>query len=155
MSKIETYAQMSARHQKEYNEFAKGRVHYAFGQKQIDELLAKLGAESVADLRGKYVSIPGGGIISVADYPKLLALFKKQDAERKKMRQVGKRLYEMFYQAMADHEYIIEQDDMAILAYCGISKEEFNSDNRYGKAWIKAYNEYMAQYEQKGGEDDE
>ncbi len=155
MSKIETYAQMSARHQKEYNEFAKGRVHYAFGQKQIDELLAKLGAESVADLRGKYVSIPGGGIISVADYPELLKLFKKQDAERKAMRKVGKRLYEMFYQAMANLEYVITGDVGEILAYCGVTVAEFNADDRYGKAWNKAEREYMAQYEQKGGEDDE
>ena len=152
MGKIETYAQMSARHQKEYNEFAKDRVHYAFGKEQLAELLEKLGAKSVEDLRGKYVSIPGGGIISVGDYPKLLLLFKKHDAERKTMRTVGTRLYEMFYSAMANLEYIIGQDDGEILAYCGISVEEFNSDKRYGKAWNKAYNEYMAQYEPKGEE---
>lgn len=150
MAKIETYAQMSARHQEEYNAFAKDRVHYAFGQKQLDELLQKLGYAKVEDLRGKYVSIPGGGIISVEDYPKLLMLFKKHDAERKKMRQVGKRLYEMFYSAMANLEYIITGDDGEILAYCGISVKEFNSDKRYGKAWNKAYTEYMAQYERKG-----
>lgn len=153
MGKIETYAQMSERHQREYNEFAKDRVHYAFGQTQLEELLQKLGAKSVKDLKGKYVSIPGGGIISVQDYPAMLALFKKHDDERKKMHQVGKRLYEMFYSAMANLEYIIGQDDGEILAYCGISVTEFNSDKRYGKAWAKAYAEYMAQYEPKG--DDE
>ena len=153
MGKIETYAEMSARHQQEYNEFAKDRVHYAFGQKQLDELLAKLGAKSVKDLKGKYVSIPGGGIISVQDYPKLLLLFKKHDEERKKMKQVGKRLYEMFYSAMANLEYIIGQDDGEILAYCGITVKEFNSDKRYGKAWNKAYTEYMAQYERNGDEE--
>ena len=150
---METYNQMSARHQEEYNEFAKDRVHYAFGREQINALLEKLGAKSVEDLRGKYVSIPGGGIISVEDYPKLLLLFKRQGEERKKMRQVGKRLYEMFYSAMANLEYIITGDDGEILAYCGITVEEFNSDKRYGKAWKKAYDEYMAQYERSG--DDE
>ena len=40
MGKIETYAQMSARHQQEYNEFAKDHVHYAFGKEQLAELLA-------------------------------------------------------------------------------------------------------------------
>ena len=153
MGKIETYAQMSARHQKEYNEFAHDRVHYAFGPEQLKELLAKLGYSDVKELKGKYVSIPGGGIISVEDYPKLLLLFKKHDAERKKMRQVGKRLYEMFCQAMANLEYIVTGDDGEILAYCGISMQEFNSDKRYGKAWKKAYAEYMAQYERSG--DDE
>lgn len=153
MSKIETYGEMERRHQEEYNEFAKDRVHYAFGPEQLKELLAKLGYKDVKELKGKYVSIPGGGIISVEDYPKLLLLFKKQGEERKKMRQVGKRLYEMFYSAMANLEYIITGDDGEILAYCGISVEEFNSDKRYGKAWTKAYNEYMAQYERKG--DDE
>lgn len=153
MSKIETYAQMERRHQAEYDEFAKDHVHYAFGQKQIDELLAKLGYAKVEDLKGKYVSIPGGGIVSVEDYPKLLMLFKRHGEERKKNRQVGKRIYEEFYHAMANTEYIIHQDDGEILAYCGISVEEFNSDKRYGKAWQKAKAEYLAQYEPKGGEE--
>lgn len=150
---METYNQMSARHQEEYNAFAKDHVHYAFGQKQIDELLEKLGAKSVKDLKGKYVSIPGGGIISVEDYPKLLLLFNRQGEERKEMRQVGQRLYEMFYSAMANLEYIITGDDGEILAYCGISVQEFNSDKRYGKAWNKAYTEYMAQYERSDDDD--
>ena len=150
MGKIETYAQMERRHQEEFNRFAEGRIYWAFGQKQLDELLQKLGYKDVKDLRGKYVSVPGGGIISVEDYPKLLALFKKQGEERKKMKQVGKRLYEMFYAAMANLEYIIGQDDGEILAYCGITVTEFNSDKRYGKAWQKAHDEYMAQYEPKG-----
>ena len=153
MGKIETYTEMERRHQEEYNEFAHNRVHYAFGPEQLKELLAKLGYSDVKELKGKYVSIPGGGIISVEDYPKLLLLFKRQDDERKKMRTVGKRLYEMFYSAMANLEYIITGDDGEILAYCGISVEEFNSDKRYGKAWTKAYDEYMAQYERKGDEE--
>lgn len=154
MGKIETYAQMERRHQEEYNQFAKDRVHYAFGNEQLQKLLAELGYKDVKELKGKYVSIPGGGIISVEDYPKLLLLFKKQGEERKKLRQVTKRLYEEFYSAMANLEYIIGQDDGEILAYCGISVEEFNSDKRYGKAWTKAYNEYMAQYERKGDDEE-
>lgn len=150
---METYNQMSARHQEEYNVFAKDHVHYAFGKEQIAELLAKLNYATVEDLAKDYVSIPGGGIILRKDVPALKALFAKHDAERKKMRQVGKRLYEMFYSAMANLEYIITGDDGEILAYCGISVQEFNSDKRYGKAWNKAYTEYMAQYERSG--DDE
>lgn len=155
MAKIETYGEMERRHQQEYNEFAHDRVHYAFGPEQLKELLAKLGYSDVKELKGKYVSIPGGGIISVEDYPKLLLLFKKQDEERKKLKQVGKRLYEMFYSAMANLEYIITGDDGEILSYCGVTVEEFNSDKRYGKAWTKAYNEYMSQYERKGDDEDE
>lgn len=147
---METYAEMSRRHQEEYNEFAKDHVHYAFGNKQLSELLARLGYATVEDLAKDYRSIVGGGIIRRDEYKDLLALFDKQDKERKKMRQVGKRLYEMFYSAMANLEYIITGDDGEILAYCGISVEEFNSDKRYGKAWQKAYAEYMAQYERKG-----
>lgn len=154
MAKIETYAEMERRHQEEYNQFAKDRVHYAFGPEQLKELLAKLGYSDVKELKGKYVSIPGGGIISVEDYPKLLALFKRQGEELKKLRQVTKRIYEEFYSAMCNLEYIIGQDDGEILAYCGISVAEFNSDKRYGKAWTKAYNEYMAQYERKGDDEE-
>lgn len=154
MGKIETYAEMERRHQEEYNQFAKDRVHYAFGPEQLKELLAKLGYSDVKELKGKFVSIPGGGIISVEDYPKLLALFKKQGEELKKLRQVTKRIYEEFYSAMCNLEYIIGQDDGEILAYCGISVAEFNSDKRYGKAWTKAYNEYMAQYERKGDDEE-
>jgi len=150
MAKIETYAQMSARHQEEYNEFAKDHVHYAFGREQQEELLRKLGYKDLKALSKDYMSIPGGGIIKIADYPELLKLFKRWEDERKKMRQVGKRLYEMFYSAMANLEYIIGQDDGEILAYCGISVKEFNSDKRYGKAWAKAHAEYMSQYEPKG-----
>lgn len=150
MAKIETYAQMERRHQEEYNQFAKDRVHYAFGPEQMRTLLDKLGYKDVKELKGKFVSIPGGGIISVEDYPKLLLLFKKQGEELKKLRQVTKRIYEEFYSAMCNLEYIIGQDDGEILAYCGISVEEFNSDKRYGKAWAKAHAEYMAQYEMKG-----
>lgn len=149
---METYAEMSRRHQEEYNEFAKNHVHYAFGKEQLAELLAKLGYATVEDLAKDYTSIIGGGIIMRKDVPALKALFAKHDAERKKMRQVGKRLYEMFYSAMANLEYIITGDDGEILAYCGISVEEFNSDKRYGKAWQKAYAEYMAQYEHHGEE---
>lgn len=146
---METYAEMSRRHQEEYNNFAKDHVHYAFGQKQYAELLDKLGI-SDAELRRDYMGIPGGGIIKKCEYRDLLALFEKQGKERTKMKQVGKRLYEMFYSAMANLEYIITGDDGEILSYCGISVTEFNSDKRYGKAWAKAYNEYMSQYEQKG-----
>lgn len=155
MAKIETYQQMERRHQEEYNAFAKERVHYAFGPEQLKELLAKLGYSDVKELKGKYVSIPGGGIISVKDYPELLLMFKRWDEERKKLRQVTKRIYEEFYTAMANLEYIIGQDDGEILAYCGITVSEFNSDKRYGKAWQKAHDEYMAQYEQKGDDEDE
>lgn len=150
---METYNQMSERHQEEYNAFAKDHVHYAFGREQLAELLQKLGYATVEDLAKDYVSIPGGGIILRTDVPALKALFAKHDAERKKMRQVGKRLYEMFYSAMANLEYIITGDDGEILAYCGISVQEFNSDKRYGKAWNKAYTEYMAQYERSGNDD--
>lgn len=150
---METYNQMSARHQEEYNVFAKDHVHYAFGREQLAELLQKLGYATVEDLAKDYTSIIGGGIILRKDVPALKALFARQDAERKKMRQVGKRLYEMFYSAMANLEYIITGDDGEILAYCGISVQEFNSDKRYGKAWNKAYTEYMSQYERSG--DDE
>lgn len=150
---METYNQMSARHQEEYNAFAKDHVHYAFGKEQIAELLQKLGYPTVEDLAKDYTSIPGGGIIMRKDVPALKALFARQDAERKKMRHVGKRLYEMFYSAMANLEYIITGDDGEILAYCGISVQEFNSDKRYGKAWNKAYTEYMAQYERSGDDD--
>lgn len=149
---METYAEMSRRHQEEYNAFAKDHVHYAFGNKQYAELLAKLGVTD-AELRRDYTGIPGGGIILKTDMPALLKLFKKQGEERKKMKQVGKRLYEMFYSAMANLEYIITGDDGEILAYCGITVEEFNSDKRYGKAWSKAYDEYMRNYERS--EDDE
>ena len=152
---METYAEMERRHQEEYNEFAKDKVHYAFGQKQIDELLQKLGYKDLKALGKDYVSIPGGGIVKIADYAELLAMFKRWDAERKKMKQVGKRLYEMFYSAMANLEYIIGQDDGEILAYCGITVKEFNSDKRYGKAWQKAHDEYMAQYEHHTEEEEE
>ncbi len=150
---METYNQMSARHQEEYNAFAKDHVHYAFGKEQIAELLQKLGYATVEDLAKDYTSIIGGGIILRKDVPALKALFARQDTERKKMRQVGKRLYEMFYSAMANLEYIITGDDGEILAYCGISVEEFNSDKRYEKAWNKAYTEYMAQYERSDDDD--
>ena len=150
MGKIETYAQMERRHQEEYNQFAKDKVHYAFGNEQLQKLLAELGYKDVKALSKDYVSIIGGGIIHKNDYPKLMLLFKKHEEDRKKLRQVTKRLYEEFYTAMANLEYIIGQDDGEILAYCGITVEEFNSDKRYGKAWTKAYSEYMAQYETKG-----
>lgn len=150
---METYAQMKQRHQEEYNSFAEKHVHYAFGREQTEELLNKLGmtAEQVA---ASYCGLPGGGIILKKDYPLLVDLFNRQAQEWKAMRKSEDQLYRMFYQTMADYEYIVTGDDMEIIAHCGISKKEFNSAKRYPKAWFRAKEQYLHDFEPKGDDEE-
>lgn len=94
----ETYLQMKERQREELEAFP---MAFAFSQKQLDEALAKLGAESKEDV----CAIPGGGIILKANKKALVRLFVNHMDERATAYESDSMLTEAIRYELGNHEY--------------------------------------------------
>ena len=136
MSELRKFAskqQMERTHQQEVNDFP---IVYAFNEQDL-----YAGAKKVWNIdlktakeRPKLCSIGAGGYILLKDKADLIALFKKQDEERKLFATDFNQLVTVIRSAMFSHEYsyTLDKDDVM---------EELSSyaDNpRFEEAWKKA-----------------
>lgn len=132
----ESNAAMKKAHQEEVNNFPFG---FAFGKKQFSEMMQKweLDPESDLDL-AKIVFVGAGCYVRKSDIPAMEEMFGRQKREKQEFRKRGKELFEMFRDALCDHEYIVTGDAMEAIRSLDISVEELNGSEQMRKALAKA-----------------
>jgi len=97
------------RHQKEFNDFSKETMFFAFDKKQFEEGMQKLGLEPSET--NKIVSIGAGGYLLKDKVDELKNLSKKQKEELKQLRKNKKRFAAgMFAYELANHEFGLTYD---------------------------------------------
>lgn len=115
------------RHQKEFNDFSKKNMFFAFDKKQFEEGMKKLGLEPSET--NKIVSIGAGGYLLKDKADELKNLSKKQKEELKQLRKNKKQFAAgMFAYELANHEFGLTYDlsetlDALGMTLSGIKKE--------------------------------
>jgi hypothetical protein len=97
------------RHQKEFNDFSKKNMFFAFDKKQFEEGMKKLGLEPAET--NKIVSIGAGGYLLKDKVNELKNLSKRQEEELKQLRKNKKQFAAgMFAYELANHEFGLTYD---------------------------------------------
>ena len=115
------------RQQKEFNEFSKKSMFFAFDKKQFEEGMKKLGLEPSET--NKIVSIGAGGYLLKNKVNELENLSKRQKEELKQLRKNKKQFAAgMFAYELANHEFGLTYDlsetlDALGMTLSGIKKE--------------------------------
>ena len=136
MAKTNTYAALRERQQQEFNSFPS---FYAFNNAQFAEGMAKLGVANAKDL---YRGV-GGMFYRKTDADKLHAMMNRLDTEMKEAFKDDNFLYDAFSYELANHEYCITLDDEETLDALGLTQEEIVQDQRMGKIFLKARENYL------------
>jgi len=115
------------RHQKEFNDFSKKSMFFAFDKKQFEEGMKKLGLEPSET--NKIVSIGAGGYLLKDKVNELKNLSKRQKEELKQLRKNKKQFAtDLFTYELANHEFGFTYDlsetlDALGMTLSGIKKE--------------------------------
>lgn len=96
-----TYEELTERQRKEYNELP---ITYAFGDKQLEEALNRLGATDISEC----CTIFGhGDIVKKVDAHKVIETVKRHDKELREAMKDPEFAYGAFLYEMCNHEYAI------------------------------------------------
>ncbi|MBR1620271.1 hypothetical protein IJ674_10330 [bacterium] len=128
----ETYQEMKNRHQKEYNDYTKNCVFFAFSNKQFDEGMQKLGLKP--DETDKIYSIGHGGFIlrtKSKEHNELFLRFAKEKQQAIDNDKDGTGfIRQMFEYEMNNHEYGYTRDITDTLDAVGYTAEEIATDEK-------------------------
>lgn len=128
----ETYKEMKDRHSKEYNEFTKGCVFFAFSEKQFNEGMEKIGL--TPNDTDKIYRTAGGGFIlrtKSKDQAKLFKRFYKEKQEAIKNDKDGTGfIREMFEYELNNHEYGYTRELTDTLDSLDLTIEEIAADEK-------------------------
>lgn len=132
-----TYKELKQRQQAEVSAFP---MAFAFGARQFEEGMKKLGLEPSE--REKIVSIGGGGFIRKDDQEALMEMFRQHKRQRKIAAAADKTgngyLLEMFRYELANHEYGYTRDPEPALDALGLTEQEIAGDKRLCAAYLTA-----------------
>lgn len=148
----ETYVQMKNRHQKEYEDFSKNCVFFAFSNDQFNQGMQKLGLDHDKDTDKIYRTF-GGGFILRTKSKEQAELFNRFEQEQKQAIENDKEgtgyIREMFEYEMNNHEYGYTRDITDTLDCLGLTIEEIEANeimlkgfNIARKAVIDWFNEH-------------
>lgn len=129
--KRQAYLNLIKKHQKEFEDFP---IVYAFGDKQLEEALVKLGAK-----KEECVTITGhGDIMKKADIPAFFEMLKRHKEELHEALKDEEFAEAAFLYEMDNHEYAINWDgDADVLACFNLDEKqlyEMNLDGAYRRA---------------------
>ena len=131
---FESYAEMSAVHQKDVDNFP---MCFIFGRKSDEdireELYKSLGTRDLNDV----MKSPYGGIILKKDLSAMIEMFKHHDRERDYFNRSFDKLVESIKSEMYNHEYSYTLDPMDTLMALGKTTKAFQ-DYRFKKAFETA-----------------
>ena len=138
---MNAYIELKNKHQKEFNKLP---LVYAFGQKQFEAGMHKLGLDpSEIDKVGSIFGV--GDFCLKADIPHIMSVLRRQKKELRDailMDSTGDGFaYDMFSSELANHEYSFTNEPTDALAACGITAAELNNDKRLMHAFLKAEKE--------------
>ncbi len=134
MREFANYAEMTAAHQKDFNEFP---IVYMFGRKsdeEIRKILEPIGAKCLEEC----VSVYGcGDVMRKADLPRFKDMCRTHRAERDKFMTSHEHLVDMFLTEMDNHEYSYTHRAEDVLEALAL-RDEALEDPRIRKAWEEA-----------------
>lgn len=138
---MNAYQSLKQKHQQEISVFP---MVFAFGQKQFESAMKKLGLKPTDT--DKVCSLYGAGdIMRKADVPDYIKLIKRQHKELKDAINADKIgdgfIYDMFSTELANHEYCITCDLSDTLSVLNLTVEEVNADPRLLHGLCKATKE--------------
>lgn len=131
------YRELMERHQKAFEAFP---AFYAFNKEQFAEGKLKLGVLEDSELYRGYA----GMFYRKKDADALRAMMRRFDEEKKEAFKDDKFFYDAVYYELANHEYCITYDDEDTLDALGITMEELEADQRMGRIYCKARQDYMS-----------
>ena len=131
-----TYAELRKKHKAEIDAFP---LAAAFNDKQFGEALQKLGVSSAREL----VHIGGGILIRKADRTMFYEMLERHERELKEALKDDRILYEALGYEMANHEYCVTEDIEDTLDALGIDYEEFSTNARMQRVFVKCRKDYM------------
>lgn len=141
---METYKQMSARHQREINELPIG---FAFSNKQFEEMMAKWGLTST-DTDKIYKLGSTGGFYQKKDSKLIKSTLQRHSAEMQQAIESDKTgegfIYQMFVYELFNHEYGYTGDAEDAVNRCGYELEEVYLNSTMKHALEKACKYVMA-----------
>ena len=133
-----TYRELMNRQQKEFEAFP---AFYAFNKEQFEEGKKKLGVVEDSELyRGC-----AGMFYRKKDADTLRAMMRRFDEEKKEAFKDDKFFYDAVYSELANHEYCITYEDEEALGALGITMKELEADQRMGRIYCKARQDYMSE----------
>lgn len=128
----ETYIEMKDRHQKEYNDFTKNCVFFAFSNEQFNEGMQKIGLKP--DETKKIYSIGHGGFIlrtKSKEHIDLLNRFGEETDQAVKNDADGTGfIREMFEYELNNHEYGYTRDITDTLDCLDLTMEQIQTDEK-------------------------
>lgn len=132
---MNAYQTMKEKHQEEFNEFP---MVFAFGQKQFDEAMQKLGLKPTET--DKICSFGNtGGFYRKDDAHQLHEMFKRQDEERCQALVSDENFaFDMFYYELGNHEYSYTNDVTDTLNALGLTMNEVLENKNLARALDKA-----------------
>lgn len=125
--KKETYKEMKRRHEKEYNDFVKDSMFFAFSNEQFDKGLEKLNI-SKEEAKEKICSTGAGGYLLKTKVQERRDIFKRWEEEQKELTKDFNFAKEMFLYELQNHEYCITYDLTDTLDALGYTIEEINNN---------------------------
>lgn len=135
---MESYKNIRERQEKEYNEFTKDKVFYAFTEKQFNEGLKKLNAN-----KKELVQFISGGFIKKTDLKELLRGLSQEIEDYITLDKTGNEfIYQMFKYELRNHEYNITHDLEDTLKSLNITGEEIELKENLKQGLLKAIKEY-------------
>ncbi len=135
---MESYKNIRERQEKEYNEFTKDKVFYAFTEKQFNEGLKKLNAN-----KKELVQFISGGFIKKTDLKELLRGHSQEIEDYITLDKTGNEfIYQMFKYELRNHEYNITHDLEDTLKSLNITGEEIELKENLKQGLLKAIKEY-------------
>lgn len=147
--KQESYAEMRARHQKEFNQLP---IHAAFGDAQIKRVLAELNLSEDKNAENYYgthiVSLGFGTFILKEDVPHYLEVIRRQKKELDNAIAADKTglgfIKDMFLCELQDHEFGYTGDPSDALAALGYTEIVVEKDSALKAGFEKACKEALA-----------
>ena len=132
MKPVQAYVELKKRQQKELEDFP---IAYAFSNKQLEEALVKLGADSAAEC----VTVFGhGDIVKRSDAPKLVDIMRRHTEEIRDAMRDEEFAEAAFLYEMDNHEYAINWsgDEDVLAAVCLDNKllKEYGLKDAYRRA---------------------
>ena len=135
------YEELKNLQEKEINNLP---LHFAFGNKQLEEKANELGFKNVEELTKNVTGIGAGGFVLNKDFNKVMETFKRQAEEIQKLIDLDDEFLESAFEyELGNHEYIITYDITDTLRALSISYQEFSNSERMQKIMEKAKNKYL------------
>lgn len=145
--KKNSYTEFKERQQKETNDLP---IHFAFGDRQLQEKAEELGFSNVDEMIQNVTGIGAGGFVLKNDLYLVLDTFKRHSLEMDEALKNDDFLKEAFEYELGNHEYIITYDVSDALRPLGITYEEYQANERYQRIMKEAVRNYMDYMEKCG-----